>query len=36
MDGFRGIDMTVLVAIMVLVLGARFGGWGRAIWPPRG
>jgi hypothetical protein len=36
MNGRNGIDITVLIAIMVLALGARFSGWGRGIWPPRG
>lgn len=28
------IDISVLVGIMVLVLIARFGGFGRGWWPP--
>ena len=32
----RSIDMVVLVAIFILGMGARFGGWGRGMWPPRG
>ncbi len=27
------IDMPVLVGIMVLILSARFGGFGRGWWP---
>jgi hypothetical protein len=27
------IDMPVLVAIAILGLVARFGGWGRGQWP---
>ena len=30
-----GIDITVLIAIMLLGLAARFGDRGRGIWPPR-
>jgi hypothetical protein len=32
---FDSIDITVLIAIMVLGLLARFGGFGRGLWPPR-
>ena len=36
MDGrFGGIDIAVLVAIMVIVLMARYGGW-RGWRPPGG
>jgi hypothetical protein len=31
----NSIDMPVLVGILLLVLMARFGGWGRGMWPPR-
>jgi hypothetical protein len=27
--------MLVLAAILVLIVGARFGGWGRGFRPPR-
>jgi hypothetical protein len=27
--------MPVLVGIAILILGARFDGWGRGFWPPR-
>ena len=32
-----GIAMPTLVMLLVvgLILGARFGGWGRGMWPPR-
>ena len=30
------IDMIVLVAIFILGIGARFGGWGHGMWQPRG
>ena len=33
MDGMNSIDLSVLVAIMMLGLMARFGGWGRGRWP---
>jgi hypothetical protein len=29
------IPLLVLAAILVLIVGARFGGWGRGLWPPR-
>lgn len=32
---FDSIDITVLFAIMILGLLARFGGAGRGWWPPR-
>jgi hypothetical protein len=28
------INITVLVLIAILILGARFRGWGRGWWPP--
>jgi hypothetical protein len=36
MDGLGSIDIAVLVGIMLLALMARFSGWGRGMWPPRG
>lgn len=35
MDGLNGLGMAVLAGIFILILGARFGGWGRGMWPPR-
>lgn len=34
-DGMGSIDIAVLVGIAVLALIARFGGFGRGLWPPR-
>jgi hypothetical protein len=34
-DHLDSIDMAVLVAIFLLGLLARFGGFGRGWWPPR-
>jgi hypothetical protein len=31
-----GIGMAVLIGIFLLILLARFTGWGTGIWPPRG
>jgi len=33
----HSVPMNVLVflGILALMLGARFGGWGRGMWPPR-
>ena len=33
---FGPIDISILVFILVLVLMARYGGWGRGRWPPSG
>ncbi len=35
MGRLDSIDITVLVGILLLVLMARVGGWGRGMWPPR-
>jgi len=29
------IQALVFLGIAILILGARFGGWGRGMWPPR-
>jgi hypothetical protein len=26
----------IFVGVLGLILGARFGGWGRGMWPPKG
>jgi len=36
MSGLDSIDISVLVGILLLGLLARFGGWGRGLWPPHG
>jgi hypothetical protein len=33
--GWGAIDIPVLVGIGILILIARFGGFGRGLWPPR-
>ena len=30
------VDLLVVSLVLVLILGARFRGWGRGWWPPRG
>jgi hypothetical protein len=36
MTGLPSISIPALVflGILALILGARFGGWGRGMWPP--
>jgi hypothetical protein len=29
------IQALVFLGVVALILGARFGGWGRGMWPPR-
>jgi hypothetical protein len=33
---FDVLDAIVVAGILLLILMARFRGWGRGLWPPRG
>jgi hypothetical protein len=35
MQGGISIEALVFLGIAAMILAARFGGWGRGMWPPR-